>query len=56
MTGNTLHEIYFEKKKIIPVSNIPISLISHKERQTDQKYWYEKVKTQIQISPRNTLQ
>lgn len=24
MTGNTLHEIYLEKKKIIPVSNIPV--------------------------------
>lgn len=57
MTGNTLHEIYFEKKKkIIPVSNIPVSFIPPKERQTDQKYWYEKVKTQIQISPRTTLQ
>lgn len=54
MTGNTLHEIYFEKKKIIPVRNIPVSFIPHKERQTDQKY--EKVKTQIKISPRTTLQ
>lgn len=56
MTGNTLHEIYFEEKKIIPVSNIPVSFIPHKERQTDQKYWYEKVKTQIKISPCTTLQ
>lgn len=56
MTGNTIHEIYFEKKNHTCEQYPSFFFISHKERPTDQKYWYEKVKTQIQISPRTTLQ